>query len=812
MAELTPSHDARGQVPLPPPAIEDQVETRVRMPADLLRCLIAVTEIGLLVGLALLASATATGVEFDLVGASRRLPVALLHLIGFAGYLILFALPVVLAVRLVLLRQFRKLAEAIVTGGVTIGVVTAINVILGQPALNQLRAALVTSVMLARHAPTLDAYLAGLVAYVTVVGMRGREHWRTPFWAALGLYAIASLANSRTTVLAFLITLLVGSAIGSGVRYAIGTTSGRPTAARIAAALRAHTAPITAISRVGNGAAEFRRYVAIGRDGHQFDVTIYDRDQQGVDIFYRLYRQLRLKANVSRSAPLSMEAAVERQALQIYATEDAGVRTPRLRSTIRIGPDATAIVTDHLGGAFLSDIGENATDEQLSAVWDAVLRLHDHQVTHRALTADRILLLDPAAITPTADDVALLDPGNGDVAASDLHLRMDLAQFIAETALMVGPDRAARLAISKLPGADLLALVPLLQPVALYRSTRAALRGKKRILAELRKNLLAAAPDGQVQPVQLERIRPRTLITLIAGVFAAYLLAGQLANVSFAKLLARADIGWSVVALLLSVVTYLGATWTLSGFVLERISLIRTFLVQVAGSFVILVTPAAVGGVALNLRYLRRCKMSAAQAAASVGVSQLISFVVYAALLVISAAITGETARASPIHVHEWEYIALAVIVALILVVLALPAGRRQLLSRVASAADQIIPRLLDVAQRPAKLAEGVGGAVLLSAAYVFCLAASVKALGGPVPALASVAVVFLTGNAVASLVPTPGGLGAVEAALSTGLIAAGLPGSKAVAAVLLFRTVTFWLPVPAGWFAMHYLQRKDVL
>jgi uncharacterized protein (TIRG00374 family) len=92
------------------------------------------------------------------------------------------------------------------------------------------------------------------------------------------------------------------------------------------------------------------------------------------------------------------------------------------------------------------------------------------------------------------------------------------------------------------------------------------------------------------------------------------------------------------------------------------------------------------------------------------------------------------------------------------------------------------------------------------------CLAASVKALGGVVPSLASLAVIFLTSNAVASVLPTPGGLGAIEAALSTGLIAAGLPGSKAVGAVLLFRTVTFWLPVPAGWFAMHYLQRKDVL
>jgi glycosyltransferase 2 family protein len=51
-----------------------------------------------------------------------------------------------------------------------------------------------------------------------------------------------------------------------------------------------------------------------------------------------------------------------------------------------------------------------------------------------------------------------------------------------------------------------------------------------------------------------------------------------------------------------------------------------------------------------------------------------------------------------------------------------------------------------------------------------------------------------------------------VEAALSAGLTAAGMPGISAVSAVLLFRTLTFWLPVPLGWAALSYLQRHDAL
>jgi uncharacterized protein (TIRG00374 family) len=94
---------------------------------------------------------------------------------------------------------------------------------------------------------------------------------------------------------------------------------------------------------------------------------------------------------------------------------------------------------------------------------------------------------------------------------------------------------------------------------------------------------------------------------------------------------------------------------------------------------------------------------------------------------------------------------------------------------------------------------------------YIGCLAASVNAFGGSVP-IAVVAVVFLTGSAIGSVVPTPGGIGAVEAAMSAGLTAAGLPGGVAISAVLLYRTVTFWLPVPAGWAAMHYLQHREAL
>src|SRR6266571_6458125 len=109
--------------------VDDHLEPRVRIPADFIRSVIAIVEIALLVGIALLAGATATGVEVDVHGASNHLPGSLLYLIGLAGGAALLILPIALAIRLLLVRQYRRLTEAVVTGGVTVGLVALVNLL-----------------------------------------------------------------------------------------------------------------------------------------------------------------------------------------------------------------------------------------------------------------------------------------------------------------------------------------------------------------------------------------------------------------------------------------------------------------------------------------------------------------------------------------------------------------------------------------------------------------------------------------------------------------------------------------------------------
>jgi glycosyltransferase 2 family protein len=801
---------------LQPTAIEisDELDRRIRKPADALRSVIASIVIIAVGVAAVAASATTTGAETDIVGASRRLPDALRVVIPEIARFGLLILPLALAITQVVRRQVRRLIEAAATGVGAAAAAEVANVLLQRPAAARLYYAIIMARPGTTHVAALDPYLVGLIAFATMIGLTGRPGWRNALVLAIGVYAIVQLAasNTQVSVLTILLTLLTGYAIGMGVRYAAGSASQRPSARDIALALSTRRVgrarhdrdlTVTAIRRVPEprpAAPGSRHYAVTTRDGMQLDAVVFDRDQQAAGTFYRLYRWVRVQGQVSRTAPLSLDRAVERRALLTYATEDAGVPTPRLRTLVRVGPDAAVLAYDHCEGTTLAQRNSGCTDKDLGRVWDTVTRLHAHHVAHRGLTADRIMFA-------VSGPVMLLDPGDGDVAASDLQMRLDLAQLVAELALVVGPERAAHLAVERVEGNELVAVLALLQPVALVRSTRHSLRRRRDVLPAVRKILLEAVPDADVVPVQLERIRPRALVTLVASVFAFYLLAGELAKASLGSALRAANWNWALAALGLSVVTYVGASLSVSGFVTEKLAFFRTVLVQLASSFVTLVTPAAVGGVALNVRYLQRRKIPTPAAVASVGVSQVVAFALHILLLVTFGAITG-AADKSPIHPPTWSYFVVGGLVAVAGAALALPAGRRMVRARLSPTFGQVVPRLVEVAQRPAKLAEGIGGALLLSVAYIFCLATCVAAFGDSVP-IAKIGFVYLTGSALGSIIPTPGGLGAVEFALTAGLTAAGVPSGVAVSSVLLFRLLTFWFPVPLGWAALNYLERQ---
>jgi len=90
------------------------------------------------------------------------------------------------------------------------------------------------------------------------------------------------------------------------------------------------------------------------------------------------------------------------------------------------------------------------------------------------------------------------------------------------------------------------------------------------------------------------------------------------------------------------------------------------------------------------------------------------------------------------------------------------------------------------------------------------CLAAAITAVGAPVP-WSGLLLAYLAAAGVSSLAITPGGVGTVELALTTALVAAGLDTPHALAAALVYRLVTLWLATGVGWLLYAGLSSRAI-
>ncbi|MEW1561921.1 lysylphosphatidylglycerol synthase domain-containing protein [Streptomyces sp. NPDC005381] len=860
---------------------EPLLPARVHRPSDLMRLLVGVLAIAVLLAIAAFAHGTTSGLEQDINKGTGQAPDLLIKIAGLASSIAILLVPVAFAIERLIKRDGLRIADGVLAAVLAHGVTLATDLWVAKGSPGSIQEALTQPSPGDIHALTdpVHGYLAPVIAYMTAVGMSRRPRWRAVLWVVLLLDAFSMLVTGYTTPFSIILTVLIGWTVAYGTLYAVGSPNVRPTGRTLMAGLR-HVGfhPVSAAREetpetTENGDRGRRYFVAL-EDGPPLDVTVVDREQQAQAFFYRAWRRLTLRGITTRRSLQSLRQALEQEALLAYAAIAAGANAPKLIATSELGPDAVMLVYEHTGGRTLDSLpDEQVTDDLLRDTWHQVQALQSRRIAHRRLAGDAILV-------DRSGKVILTDLRGGEIAAGDLLLRMDVAQLVTTVGLRVGAERAVASAVGVL-GPDAVAdCLPMLQPIALTRSTRATLRklarersqrerdavleasrqaklaraeetaeaaetaapvseknAKKAVRAEqraekraldealdeareedlltqIRHQVLLIRPQAPVEPARLERVRPRTLISFIAGAIGAYFLLTQLTHIEFGTLFDNAEWGWVAAAVLFSALSYFAAAMSLLGFVPERVPFMRTVAAQVAGSFVKIVAPAAVGGVALNTRFLQRAGVRPGLAVASVGASQLFGLGCHILMLLSFGYLTG-TEKTPSLSPSRTVIAGLLTVAVLVLVVTSVPFLRKFVSTRVRSLFAGVVPRMLDVLQRPQKLVTGIGGMLLLTACFVMCLDASIRAFGHEEPttlSLASVAVVFLAGNALGSAAPTPGGVGAVEATLTVGLIAVGLPKEVAAPAVLLYRLLTLWIPVLPGWLFFNHLTRKGAL
>ncbi|WP_018656226.1 flippase-like domain-containing protein [Actinomadura flavalba] len=802
------------------PVDEPDLPERIRRPADALRFATSLIGLAAVMLLVSIAQQTTHGLANDIAEGTAHAPRPLLTFATLISGFGVLAVPVAFAIERLLHRGGMRVAIALFAAVITF-VVTVLLDDLVAPATD---GGVLDSLIWggAGTAPVHTA-IAPVIAFVSAVGMSGRTRWQIATWTMIGLAALTGLTAAYASVAALAETYFLGRAIGFGTLYALGTPNPRPSGTAVVAALtRIGLRPVRA-ERLADAPDEPRRYgvalaraqgaapadatgATLPRGEWQLDVRVLDRDMQSAGLLYRVWRLVRVRAAVQRRAVRSLRRSLEQESLMAYAVSASGARTARLVGTVEVGTEAALLAYEHVPGRLLSELDDDEiTDALLVDVWRQFRRLQAARLAHRRLDAEALLV--------TGDGrVRLAALGAGEIAAGDLTLRLDLAQLLTTLALRVGPERAVATAATVLGEGTLAHAVPLLQRVALSRATRTALRHEKELLAAIREQIVRLEPESEAPPIRLERFRPRTIVSIVALSVAAYIVVPQVSSVDIVHLVTTAEWWWILVAFGGAALTYLAAALMLLGFVPERLPLGRTVIVQVAASFVKLVAPAAVGGVAVNTRYLQKSGVRPTLAVASVGASQLVGLGVHILLLVLFGFLTGSTGNATR-DLAPSRMIVIAVLTVAILAAAALtiPRVRRIVAGRLRSMFSGVVPRLVDVVQSPRNMLTGLGGTLLLTVGFVLCLDASVRAFGGALP-WTTVVVVFLTANAVGSAAPTPGGLGAVEGALTLALTISGLTAETATSAVLLFRLLTLWLPVLPGWGAFAYLQRKEAI
>jgi uncharacterized membrane protein YbhN (UPF0104 family) len=139
--------------------------------------------------------------------------------------------------------------------------------------------------------------------------------------------------------------------------------------------------------------------------------------------------------------------------------------------------------------------------------------------------------------------------------------------------------------------------------------------------------------------------------------------------------------------------------------------------------------------------------------------------------------------------------------------------GRGQLarasakLAPVPATAATGIRTAIDYVRHPRGGALAVSGAVGFWAANIGVLWASFEAFGGDVP-FGVLVQAFFVGMA-ANLIPSPaGGVGSVDAGMIAAFVLFGIPAGIVFPAVLTYRVIAFWLPIPPGVVAFFQLRR----
>jgi uncharacterized membrane protein YbhN (UPF0104 family)/tRNA A-37 threonylcarbamoyl transferase component Bud32 len=660
------------------------------------------------------------------------------------------------------------------------------------------------------------ALLAALVAGAAAASPLMTTAWRHVAWVGVGIAVVTRLLTATQAPVNLAVTAALGGVVGSAVLVVIGSPVRRPGAVSLRRALS--NAGFEVDDLRDEESHTGRRTFLGTSSGRDVRVVFLDRDDRDAALLAKFLRSIRVYSVDEDSLSVNPDRRVEHEALVTLMAQQAGAHVPTVYAIASSEGESAVIALEVPRGTSLSEVGDDSDlpassvdDDGLDDLWRQLDTMHEARIAHRALTTGN-LYVDGSTATLSGME-------NARLVATDDQCSVDIAEILISTSLVVGADRAIASAARMVSRAELQNALAFVQPAALPSATRRAARKPKGFIDDIREELVDTIGLEDVELAPLERISIAKVVTWIGfGVLAFFLLTLVSSWSEISEAMKGIDWNWVLPIFIATIFGTFGGALSLSGSVVRRIPLGEATVVMFGQSFLNRFTPMNAGGMAMRIRYLQKGGTDITVATAAIGLTSAASGVIQVVFIAFFF-LWSSSDPASGINTDGGGggvagsivvVIIIAVLVAAVTIALT-PKFRRWLVAFVRSTVGKIRQDFGELARRPSKLAALFGGAALGKLATIVAFVFSCRAFDIGIP-FAELGAMYLVATTIASTVPTPGGVGAVEAALVLVLTNAGVPDATAWAAVLLFRLINYWFPTIPGYVALKISERRELV
>ena len=801
--------------------IEDTQPSLVRNWADLLYALSAVA-IGVLTVLSTMwLSATTAGVQIDARSASKIIG---LTVTGIPCALIQQAITLIVVAEVIAHMAFQRrwvdAAISVITLFISYGSIWLLSGLLYATH----NIPLLTSLHYQQNAPLtelLPDMYAVMVAFLTVSGPR-REYKHVKWgWNALFIVSAILIFSAWDTYTGALISCCLGRAIGTLIRFVKGTRSKGAWGDDIVLALknigidnltqltrRTQQADHTGVLRSSlddDLIENSRLYDATDIHGMRYVISVLDNQVHLPGYLNQLWQWVRL-VDIPTRRDRSARHSVHHHLSMLLVLRNLHLPTANVYGVS--DSDKSSIMVFHATNTLLPCNLNTLNVDDAAKLMRYVDAANMRGITHRRITPETLARLEDG--TPV-----IAGWQNGDVASDSTNIAIDKVQLLTLIAACADIDTAIEAALNAW-GADKLAeILPFMQKAAIPASTRALPSWNKKVFENLCNKLSETVSlhtdEEDYDTVRLARFNIRFFVSLILAIIAISVIATQWHPQEVFAALKHANNFMVLLCFIFSMLAWVGSAITLGSFMDDqKPSAAVLFASQAASGFTAVSMPAGVGPAFVNMQLLRKNGYNSAQATAITSAVWLIQAFMTSIVLLVIGIFTGKNVLSGMIPTHML-ITAIGIITLVICTLMAIPATRKAIRKRYLPILSDYGHQIKELISHPYQLIAGSFGAIVLVACIGLGYWFALLAFGYYANPWETI-LLFLLANTAGSAIPTPGGLGAVEASLTFAFTSVGVPPTIALSATLLYRLMFYWLRIPIGAATMNWLNNHELI